>query len=398
MTRASFLIAIALSAAAAAQQPPPAQPLPADAAKAREQPKKKGKAKTAKKKAAPAALLLPGAAAPAAAAPPLKLPEMKIESKAQDKAPAPPPLPLPGLDAAPAQSAEKKAPPTLPLPLPEAPKAAPAQPPAATAQKAVPATAPAAPPKAAPAAGVKTLSAQGEKPAAAAPSGKPMAASIVQAGDLRLRPAYDSDLWNVRGFVGGERSSEGSYTDANSRSRLGLEATRWFSGRWLARGEIDWRASTQAYVPLHSPTRSPVAVDENRFDVIATIGYDLGPSMLTSGRLEFTPMLGVQYVGIRNQAFPSDLIGPDVGGRVRYALSTAVSAHLSLGYTFNLAVASVQNSALKSPKGDFNARAGLLLPLAGGFGLELDYVNDVLAFENTYRVAHGAALGFGTSF
>ena len=75
-----------------------------------------------------------------------------------------------------------------------------------------------------------------------------------------------------------------------------------------------------------------------------------------------------------------------------------MSAHLSLGYTFNLAVASVQNSALKSPKGDFNARAGLLLPLAGGFGLELDYVNDVLAFENTYRVAHGAALGFGTSF
>ena len=132
--------------------------------------------------------------------------------------------------------------------------------------------------------------------------------------------------------------------------------------------------------------------------MIATIGYDLGPSMLTSGRLEFTPMLGVQYVGIRNQAFPSDLIGPDVGGRVRYALSTAVSAHLSLGYTFNLAVASVQNSALKSPLGDVAIRAGLALPIAGGYAVELDYQGDVIAFQNTYRVAHGAALGFGTSF
>jgi hypothetical protein len=83
---------------------------------------------------------------------------------------------------------------------------------------------------------------------------------------------------------------------------------------------------------------------------------------------------------------------------VRYALSSAVVAHATFGYTFNLAAASVQNSALKSPKGDWNARAGLALPLSGGYALELDYSGDVLAFENTYRVAHGAALGFGTSF
>src|SRR5207253_32631 len=83
--------------------------------------------------------------------------------------------------------------------------------------------------------------------------------------------------------------------DASSHSRLGVEATRWFSGRWLARGEIDWRSSTQAYVPLHSATNSPVSVDENRFDIVATMGYDLGPAMLQNGRFEFTPMLGVQY-------------------------------------------------------------------------------------------------------
>jgi hypothetical protein len=241
----------------------------------------------------------------------------------------------------------------------------------------------------------KPKSALADKSATAA---APMAASAIRLGDMRLRPELDQQLWTVRGFVGGERSGEQSYTEPASHSRLGVEATRWFSGAWIARGEIDWRSSTQAYVPLHSATNSPVKVDENRFDVLATVGHDLGPRLVPSGRLELTPMLGLAYVGIRNQAFPSDLIGPDIGGRVRWALSPAVIVHATVGYTFNLAVASVQNSALKSPKSDFNTRAGLSLPLSGGYALELDYSGDVLAFENTFRVAHGAALGFGTSF
>lgn len=363
MTRASFLIAIALSAAAAAQTAPPL-PLPG----------------------AEPALTLPGAAAPA-----------KKEKKKEKEA-APPPLPLP--------TAETKPPaPLLPLPGIDAPKAAenkpapaPAKPPAAKPAVAEKAGPPAASPASAKT-GAAPATAKNAAPAAAKPAAAaPMAASAVSIGDMRLRPNYDADVWNIRGFVGGERSTEGSYTDAVSHSHLGAEATRWFSGRWLARGALDWRNSTQNYVPLHAATNSPVSVDENRFDVLATVGYDFGPSMVQNGRLEFTPMVGVSYIGIRNQAFPSDVIGPDVGGRVRYALSTAVIAHLSLGYTFNLATSSTQNSALKAPKGDFGARAGLALPLAGGYALELDYVNDVLAFENTYRVAHGAALGFGTSF
>jgi len=51
-------------------------------------------------------------------------------------------------------------------------------------------------------------------------------------------------------------------------------------------------------------------VDENRFDVAAGIGHDFGPSIAQSGRLELTPMLGVHYLGLRNDAFPSDLFGP----------------------------------------------------------------------------------------
>ncbi|MCA1826665.1 MAG: hypothetical protein ABR567_19405 [Myxococcales bacterium] len=343
MTRAAFLIAMALSAAAVAAQEPPPLPLPGTVSK----------------------------------------PETKKEKEKKDAAPL---LPLPGIDAPkPAQN-----PPLLPLPVtpkpteaktaPESkpPPAAP-KPPATTTVKAVPAVDRPSPPAA-------------EKPAARA------AATVAQIGDMRLRAAPDTDLWGVRAFVGGERSTEQDYTDAVSHSRLGAEVTRWFGGSWLVRGEFDWRSSTQAYVPLHSAVNAPVKVDENRFDVLATLGYDLGPAILRDGRLEFTPMLGVGYVGIRNQAFPSDLIGPNFGGRVRFALSSAVILHATLAYTFNLAVASVQNSALRSAKGDFNTRAGLALPLSGGYALEIDYSGDVLAFENTYRTAHGAALGFGTSF
>jgi len=299
-------------------------------------------------------------------------------------------LPLPGLDAAkPSDSksaAGKAAAPALLLPGAQA-----SPPPAATAQK-VPAAMTSI--RAVPAVD-KSKSAGADK---SAPPAAPLATSSLRIGDMRLRPDRDQQLWTVRGFVGGERSSEQSYTDPTAHSRLGAEVTRWFSDTWIARGELDWRSSSQAYVPLHSASNSPVKVDENRFDVLATLGYDLGPRLVEDGRLELTPMLGLAYLAIRNQAFPSDLVGPNLGGRVRYALSPAVIAHATIGYTFNLAVASVQNSALKSPKGDFSTRAGLSLPLSGGYAIELDYSGDVIAFENTFRVAHGAALGFGTSF
>jgi len=75
--------------------------------------------------------------------------------------------------------------------------------------------------------------------------------------DLRLRPDFASQLWNLRGIIGAERSTEQAYTDPVSHSRLGVEATRWFSSTWLLRGEIDWRNSRQPYVPLHAAgTRS----------------------------------------------------------------------------------------------------------------------------------------------
>ena len=226
--------------------------------------------------------------------------------------------------------------------------------------------------------------------------------SATPGSDLNLRGTGSyRPLWNIRGVLGAERSSEQNYTDASTSSRVGLEATRWFSTAWLARLEGDWRTSRQQYIPLHvSSGQRTVSVDENRFDVIGNIGYDFGPRLVPSGRLELTPLLGVQYLGIRNEAFPSDVFGVNFGGRTRFYLSSAVIPHLSATYSYNFAAAkgANQNSALKSPLGDFAIRAGLALPLSGGYALELDYQGDVLSFQNTYRVAHGAALGFGSSF
>ena len=400
MTRAAFFITLVVAAAATAQQPPEL-PLPTEAAP------KDSKKKDKEKEKASAALPLPGAAPAlplpgAAAAPELPLPAApKKEAKKQ----APAPLALPELDLA-AQPTDKKAP--LALPGAEAARPAAAQPPAASAQKAAPAvdtkavTAQKATPVIDRSAMPSKNPPQAEKTASAPSSaGAPYASSMVQLpGDMRLRPDFASNLWTVRAMVGAERSTEQAYTDPVSLSRLGVEATRWFSGTWIARGELDWRTSRQAYVPLHTAAQNSrsVLVDENRFDVAAGVGYDFGPRIAQSGRFELTPMIGVHYLAIRNDAFPTDLIGPEIGGRARWALSSSVILHATLGYTYNLSVASTQNSALKSPVGDFNARAGLALPLSGGYALELDYSGDVLGFQNTYRVAHGAAIAFGTTF
>ena len=341
------------------------------------------------------------------------------------------PLALPGLDPAPARTARKDsrnnlaaALPLPGLPLPAA-KPAPLQLPGAAAPepaRSKPATesaraeekkagkaaplpnAPAATPAGAQVSTRTLVAQQGDgRQAGAGGAGAPRALSnpAVPASNLSLRPT-ETSLWNVRALVGAERSTEQGYTDAVSTSHLALEGTRAFAGLWLARAQLDYRTSRQAYVLDHVSTTAQkgVMVDENRIDFVAGVGYDVGARLLDSGRLELTPMLGVQYMAIRNDAFPQNLIGPNLAGRARFALSSAVVLQATVGYTYNLSVqsASSEHSALKAPVGDFSMRGGLALPLAGGYALELDYSGDILGFQNTYRVAHGAALGFGTTF
>ena len=306
-------------------------------------------------------------------------------------------LPLPGAQA----KNDRKAPPALPLPGATAPKApgemlplpgveqkpaakpavAAAPPPAPVAK---PATAPATPPAAEPA----SARSQAALAAPAAPSAQLME---------RTASARGPELWNLTAFVGGDRSTE-DYTAASSSSRLGLQASRTINRDWIVIGEFGWRNSTQEYA-IQQPGVSGrnSILDENRFDVSAAGGYDFGGRILSNNRLVLTALLGVKYVGIRNRAFPSDLVGPQVAGRAAFALSPAVVAQLDVGYTYNLSVSS-SHSALGAPLGDFAIRAGLSLPLSGSYALSLNYQGDVLAFNYVYRVAHGAAVGLGYSF
>jgi hypothetical protein len=459
MTRA-FLIALVVSVAASAQQAPPPLPLPGAApalplpgaaapAEPKAETKKEAKARrdAAKKEAAEAKKGAAGLALPAAEAkkdPALPLPgaaEAKrdpalplpaaAEAKKDPALPLPaaeakkePALPLPAAEAKksgkkdvpalplPEKSAEAKKEPGLALPLPEAkkepglslplPGGEKKEPAPAAAQAKPPPAAPATPP---PTTGVKTLTAQqgdAKTPPAAPGAGAPLASAMMGPDSLNLRGSGTTrPLWNVRGFLGAERSSEQNYTGPASLSRVGVEGTRWFSTAFLARLAFDWRTSRQEYVPLHvSGGQRTVAVDENRFDIVGDVGYDLGPRIAPSGRFELTPLLGIHYLGIRNDAFPTDVFGVNVGARTRFYLSPAVIPHLTFTYTYNFSVPSEtsQNSALKSPLSDLAIRGGLALPLAGGYALELDYQGDILSFQNTYRVAHGAALGFGSSF
>src|SRR5207248_1945243 len=144
-------------------------------------------------------------------------------------------------------------------------------------------------------------------------------------------------------------STEGTYTDAASLSHLGVEGTRWFAGPFLARIEFDWRNSSQQYVPLHQTgSQRTVTLSENRFDITGNVGYDIGSRLVPSGRFELTPLLGFAYIGIKNDAFPSDVVGVNAGGRARFYLSSSVIPHAQVTYTFNFSVPAVaqQNSAL----------------------------------------------------
>lgn len=143
--------------------------------------------------------------------------------------------------------------------------------------------------------------------------------------------------------------------------------------------------------------RAPAQLDEQRYDGVLGVGYDAGPKLLENGRLVLVPQLLVRYINIQNKAFPTSFIGLEARAQSSFLLSPAVTLHATVSYAFNFTESTTQ-SAVGAPKGHFGATAGLKLPLEGGYALEFDYVGDILAFRNVYRVAHGGALGFSTTF
>src|SRR5207248_893491 len=94
--------------------------------------------------------------------------------------------------------------------------------------------------------------------------------------------------WTVAAILGGERSSEKSYTDSALLGRIGIEATRRFDENWFTAVTADWRSSRQQYAPLDGPPAARGTVDENRFDFSAAAGFDLGALLVSNGRLELT--------------------------------------------------------------------------------------------------------------
>ncbi len=318
---------------------------------------------------APPALDLP---LPSASANPPPLPELPLSS-----APSAPPLPQPAAEAAA---------PTLPPPSPE-PKVAPQllPTPEATASPAI--VAAGEPVK------LTTVEAS-----AAGEATKPLAATappaMGPATRTRERLPPDSAPFSVTLLAGAERSSE-QFTEAAALAHVGVEATRtiWVTG--LAVFQFDWRNSSQTYV-LGQPGVGPAKVDEQRYDTMLGVGYDFGP-LFDNPRLLLAPVVGVKYVRLQNSAFPADLFGVDLMGRARYALSAAVGVHANVGWMYNL-IHSSRFSAIGTPFSQFGVRAGFDFPLPGGYALALDYQGDILSFDYSTRVAHGATAGFSKSF
>lgn len=216
-------------------------------------------------------------------------------------------------------------------------------------------------------------------------------------------PAASAGSWDRFGLdlrLGAERSSE-RYTAPSTLGGGGAELAWWAKRHVPILASVDLRLSHQAYsgVQRSLDGRGPAGadVDETRLEVLAGSGYDFGPMLLQSGRLVALPLLGVHYLGLRNGAFPGDLAGLDLGGRVRYALSPGVGLSGSFGWTYNL-LSATSASLVGAPKSHIGVQAGLSLPLPGGYSLELAYRGDFLAFHYDLRASHGATVGFHSSF
>jgi hypothetical protein len=201
--------------------------------------------------------------------------------------------------------------------------------------------------------------------------------------------------------AGGERTSE-TFTSPVALGHAGAEVSYRVLKDLPLRLAGDWRASRQGYLVagLSSSSRSAFSpeVDEQRVDTSLTAGYDLGPLLLSSGRLAVLPSAGLHYLAVRNGTFPVDLFGPEFGLSSRFAISPALYVTGAVATTFNALKKKGTLSAVGRPFADVAINAGIGLPLAGGHALELQYVGDVLPMTYDTRVAHGASVGVRSAF
>jgi hypothetical protein len=179
--------------------------------------------------------------------------------------------------------------------------------------------------------------------------------------------------------------------------RVGLEASRWLAQSWLVTVSGDWRSYRQQYVPFNGAVGGRISVDENRFDLGGTVGFDLGGLLAADGRVEVMPLVGGQVLTARNSGFAFEIVGPTAGLRASWSFAPFTVRAIGT-YTYNVAKDSSGPSAFRSPVAAIGGRAGLQFRLTSMYALELDYVGNGIRFENVWRVGHGAAMGFSTSF
>ena len=238
------------------------------------------------------------------------------------------------------------------------------------------------------------------QPGAIAATPSPLSSAVVPVPGARPLPSAQSRIetpWTLTALLGGERSHEASYTDSLVLGRIGIEGTRSFATNWFVALSGDWRTSHQQYAPFNGPPASRVTVDENRFDFSAAGGYDLGALLVEDGRLELTPMGGLQFLTARNEGFPFDLLGPSVGLRASWSLPPFTLRAVG-SYTYNLTKDSSGPNAFLSPVSAVGIRAGLQFRMSPAYAVEADYVGDAIEFEHVWRIGHGAVLGFSRSF
>ena len=206
--------------------------------------------------------------------------------------------------------------------------------------------------------------------------------------------------WAIQLIAGAGHSRE-SYTGASSVGQVGFGAAYTVKPRIPVFASLDLRFSNQGYLSNRlAPDGSGLlgtTLGESRTDYSLGAGYDFGRDLLASGKLVLMPTLAIKIAVLANEAFPTSLLGLEIGARARFSLSPALSVFAQVGIAPNL-LSARNNSALGPPKSDTAIAAGLSLPLGSGFALDAFYQSDLLAFEYDLRANHGGALALRASF
>lgn len=210
----------------------------------------------------------------------------------------------------------------------------------------------------------------------------------------------DYSRFGVDLHAGALRSAEND-TAAATLGELGVDFAYHAGPQLSLLASVDGRLSRQSYqarqTALDGRGLAHAQVDEQRLDAFLGAGYDVGPWLVKSGRLELVPMLGGQATLVRNTGFPLDLAGPSAGARARFALSSAFALQAGARFTYNLLKKDTL-SVVGTPVSDLALQAGVSLPLAGQYSFDVGYQGDVLALHYDTRVAHGVAVGFHAGF